>query len=175
MKRPHLEHVLRAAAAITGETEFIVLGSQAVLAQFPAPPDGMLVSVEADLYPLHHPELADVIDGCIGRDSPFHATFGYYADGIGPETALLPPDWNQRAVRFTSPSTGGAVAIVPEIHDLAASKLMAGREKDLAWVTAAVEAGIVDPAVLTVRVAAIGADDAVRAVAIGRAQRLKGR
>ncbi len=36
MKREHLEHVLRAAAAITNESEFIVLGSQALLASVPA-------------------------------------------------------------------------------------------------------------------------------------------
>ena len=32
MQRPQLEHVIRAAAGITGATEIVVIGSQAVLA-----------------------------------------------------------------------------------------------------------------------------------------------
>ncbi|MBF0335000.1 MAG: hypothetical protein HQL40_15350 [Alphaproteobacteria bacterium] len=89
MKLPDLEHVLRAAAAITGEAEFVVVGSTAILAQFPNAPAGLVMSQEADLYPVAHPELGDLIEGTIGRDSPFHGTFGYYADAVGPETAKL--------------------------------------------------------------------------------------
>ncbi len=44
MQRPHLEHLIRASAAITGAREFIVVGSQAVLGQFPDAPEEMLVS-----------------------------------------------------------------------------------------------------------------------------------
>lgn len=175
MKRPELEHVLRAAAAITGETEFVVLGSQAVLVQYSAPPGDMLLSVEADLYPLHKPDMADLIDGSIGRESPFHSTFGYYADGVDDTTAKLPAGWTERAVRYCSPNTGGATAIAPELHDLAVSKLVAGREKDLAWVEAAVRAGLADPAVLAQRVAETPIEDAVKALALQRAERLKAR
>ena len=31
--------------------------------------------------------LADKIDGAIGEGSQFHQTYGYYAQGVGPETA----------------------------------------------------------------------------------------
>jgi hypothetical protein len=58
----------------------------------------------------------------------------------------------------------GAIGIAPEIHDLCASKLVAFREKDLAYVGAAVEAGLVEPATLLTRVAEIDAvPQAVRA------------
>jgi hypothetical protein len=40
---PIKEHSIRAAAAITGAHEFIVIGSQAVLGQFPNPPEELLV------------------------------------------------------------------------------------------------------------------------------------
>ena len=43
-----------------------------------------------------------MIDGCIGELSPFHETFGYYAHGIGPETAVLPAKWKTRLVRVTN-------------------------------------------------------------------------
>ena len=44
MQRPQLEHIIRAAAAITGAQEFIIIGSQAVLGQFPGAPAELLVS-----------------------------------------------------------------------------------------------------------------------------------
>ena len=37
MNRQELEHIVRAAAGITGETEFIVIGSQSILGNFPMP------------------------------------------------------------------------------------------------------------------------------------------
>jgi hypothetical protein len=90
MRRPQLEHIIRAAAAITGAKEFVVIGSQAVLGQFPNPPDELTVSIEADLFTLRNSTDADLIDGSIGEASPFHKTFGYYAHGVGEETAVLP-------------------------------------------------------------------------------------
>ena len=39
MHRPQLEHIIRAATGITGTTEFVIVGSQAVLGQFPEAPD----------------------------------------------------------------------------------------------------------------------------------------
>lgn len=152
MNRRQIEHVLRAAAAITGLKHFVLVGSQAALVQHPSLPVPMLESDEVDIYPRDQPELADVVDGAIGRDSPFHATFGYYADGVGPETAKLPAGWEERAFRLHNPHTGGATAIAPELHDLAAAKLIAGREKDVAWVEAAVGARLVDPSVLADRI-----------------------
>jgi hypothetical protein len=139
-----LAHVLRAARAITGETVFVLLGSQAVLAQFPEAPEILLRSNEIDLYPKFRPDLAEVIEGAMGAGSPFHGAFGYHADGIGPETAILPTGWEARAITLDKhPSLEGAIGICPEIHDLAASKLVAFREKDRDWVTASISAGLV--------------------------------
>lgn len=87
MTRAELEHVIRAAAAISGEEHIVVVGSQAILGQFPNAPAELLVSMEADLYPRSAPEKADLIEGSIGELSPFHDTFGYYAEGVGPSTA----------------------------------------------------------------------------------------
>jgi hypothetical protein len=142
VKIEQFEHVLRAAAGLTGETIFVVVGSQAVLAQHPHLPAAMSRSVELDIYPKFRPDLADVIDGAIGADSPFHGTFGYHADGVGPETARLPRSWEERAIEFSEPTTH-ATALCPEIHDLAVSKLLAGREKDFDWMFAATEAKLV--------------------------------
>jgi hypothetical protein len=98
MKREHLEHILRAAAAVTNEREFVVLGSQSLLASVPDIRPPLDQSMELDLYPLHAPEAATLIDGTIGELSPFNETFGYYAHGVGPGTAVLPRNWRSRAV-----------------------------------------------------------------------------
>ena len=91
MTREQLEHLLRAAADIADDDTIVVIGSQAILGQFPDAPASMRVSMEADLWPLHHHERADLIEGAIGELSPFHQTFGHYAQGVGEETALAPP------------------------------------------------------------------------------------
>jgi hypothetical protein len=99
MNRAQLEHIIRAAAAITNEYEIVVVGSQAILGAYPDAPEGLLESMEADVYPLHHPELSDLIDGSIGELSPFDKNFGYYAQGVGSNTAILPRGWEERCNR----------------------------------------------------------------------------
>ena len=59
MQRPQLEHIIRAAAGITGAPEFVIIGGQAVLGQFPTAPAELLVSIEADVFTLRDP--ADAI------------------------------------------------------------------------------------------------------------------
>jgi hypothetical protein len=101
MTRDQLEHLIGAAAVIADDDTIVVIGSQAVLGQFPDAPEPMRVSEEADLFPLHHPERADLIEGSIGELSPFHQTFGYYAQGVAEETAILPEGWKDRAWRLS--------------------------------------------------------------------------
>ncbi len=130
MTRSDLEHLIRAAGTIAGDRELVIIGSQAVLGQFPDAPGVLSRSMEVDLYPLSRPELADSIDGAIGEGSPFHQTHGYYAQGVGPDTATLPRNWQKRLVRIENPNTGGFAGLCLEVHDLAISKYVAGREKD---------------------------------------------
>ena len=151
MRRRDLEHVIRASADIADDEEIVVVGSQAILGSHPDAPAGMLRSIEADVYPRSHPERADVIDGAIGEGSPFHDTFGYYAHGVGPETAKAPQGWEERLVVVRNDGTRGAAGLCLEPHDLVLAKLAAGREKDWGFAREALEAGIVDRAVLLVR------------------------
>jgi hypothetical protein len=87
MNRAELEHIIRAASGITGDDDIVVVGSQAVLAQFPEAPAALLASMEADVYPRHRPNLSIQVDGAIGERSIFHETFGYYAHGVDETTA----------------------------------------------------------------------------------------
>ncbi len=77
MNREQLEHVLRAASAITGADRLVVIGSQAILGQYPAAPDELTSSIELDVFTFRSPDDAELIDGTIGEMSPFHQTFGY--------------------------------------------------------------------------------------------------
>jgi hypothetical protein len=134
MKRHELEHIIRAAGAISETKELVILGSQAILAKYPNAPEELTVSQEVDTYPLDNPQLADLIDGCIGELSPFHEQFGYYAHGVGPETACLPRNWRERAIGICNESTKDIMGLCLSPVDLAASKLVAGRDKDILFV-----------------------------------------
>ncbi len=150
MLRSELVHVLRASAAISNETSFVLIGSQAVLLLLDEPPADLLRSTEIDLYPAMHPEKADLIDGAIGALSTFHDTFGYHADGVAPETASLPKDWMSRAV-FTY--VGDVTAICPDLHDLTVSKCAAAREKDADYIRVLLRHQLVKLDVLVERIA----------------------
>jgi hypothetical protein len=153
--RSELEHLLRAAADITNDDAIVVIGSQAILGQFPDAPETLRVSVEADLFPLHHPERADLIDGSIGELSPFHATYGYYAQGVSETTATLPAGWRERLIAVHNPNTRGATGLCLEIHDLLVAKSIAGREKDRLFVREAIRHHLADKAILLERLALV--------------------
>jgi hypothetical protein len=148
LKREDFEHVVRAAADVTDD-EIVVIGSQAVLAQYPEAPEPLTSSLEADVFPRHHPERADEIDGAIGDGSPFHEINGYYAHGVGPETLIAPAGWEGRLIKVVVPaelqSGKTATAWALEIHDLVLSKLAAGRQRDLDFAKEAIAAGMADP------------------------------
>ena len=162
MTREQLEHLIRAAAIIADDDAIVVIGSQAILGQFPDAPKPMRVSVEADLFPLNHPERADLIEGSIGELSPFHETFGYYAEGVAEETAVLPEGWRDRLVVVQNENTRGAKGLCLEVHDLLVSKVIAGREKDLAFLGEAARHRMADPGELLRRLGTVEVAPEVR-------------
>ncbi|MEO1302779.1 MAG: DUF6036 family nucleotidyltransferase [Myxococcota bacterium] len=155
MNRKQFEHVIRAAGDIADDDELIVIGSQAILGAVAQAPASMLVSMEVDLYPKNHPERADLVDGSIGEGSPFHETFGYYAQGVGPETALLPVGWENRLVPVANANTRGVTGWCLELHDLFVRKCLAGREKDHRFLRDALAELDVDRALLASRLAEV--------------------
>lgn len=163
MRRHELEHLIRAAAAVTNEYEIVVIGSQSILGAVADPPAVLLQSMEADCYPLKQPELADLIDGAIGELSPFHERFGYYAQGVGPETAVLPAGWQERLVKLQNENTDLKIGWCLEPHDLAAAKLVAGREKDAPFVQTMLRHELIKLNTLLDRVQALPLDNDARA------------
>ena len=130
------------------------------------------MSVEADLFPRNHPDRADLVDGSIGELSPFHDTFGYYAQGVGPDTAVLPEGWAGRLIAINNANTRGITGWCLEVHDLVISKLVAGRAKDLRFARTVLGAGMVSGDTLTERLSATALDDPLRGVVGARLKAL---
>jgi len=168
LNRLDLEHIIRAAAEIADDDEIIVIGSQAILGSFPDAPKELLVSTEADVYPKNRPDRADLIDGSIGEGSPFHATYGYYAQGVDETTAILPPGWRDRLVPVRNENTRGNTGWCLEPHDLVVSKTIAGREKDLLFLEGAARHRLVDHNRLLARLEETELDDPRRNLAAAR-------
>ena len=135
MNRENLEHILRAASAITRQNRFLIIGSQSIIGVVDDPPGVLGASMEADIVALDAPELTDLVEGSLGELSMFHETFGYYAQAVGLETAILPNGWEKRLKPIQSPLSP-AVGLALDPADLAVAKLAAGREKDGPFVAA---------------------------------------
>ena len=149
MNREDLEHVIRASGDITRHYEFVIVGSQSILGAVPHPEAVFRMSAEADIYPLHSPDLAEKIEGAIGEGSHFHDTNGYYAQGVGPETAILPTGWFKRVHRLQNANTNSFVGYCLDPLDLFLSKAVAGRDKDRVFCCALIQHGYVTlPALL---------------------------
>jgi len=116
-----------------------------------------------------------LIDGGIGELSPFHETFGYYAHGVDETTATLPEGWRERLVPIRNENTRGATGWCLEVHDLAVSKLIAGREKDLTFLAALFRHRLASPETVRERLGATALpSESFRAAVLARLQRLSG-
>lgn len=148
MNRSQLAHVLRAACRISEDKDVLVIGSQSILGTYDEDdlPREATASLEADIAFLDDPKRikADKVEGAIGEFSGFHTMNGFYAEGIHLETAVLPVGWRQRLVRWDLQSSYPATPHFLDPHDLAVSKLIAGREKDIAFVNALIKAALID-------------------------------
>jgi hypothetical protein len=132
MKKQELDHVLRAAGRITGERQFIIIGSQSLHGKYPDLADDIVKSAEVDLLAVKSPGRTEWLNA-IGVYSRFHETFGYYADPVDEKTATLPKGWKGRLVTLPAGDTEGVKGLCLEPHDLAIAKYVASREKDLVF------------------------------------------
>ncbi|MBF0103853.1 MAG: hypothetical protein HQM16_00885 [Deltaproteobacteria bacterium] len=153
MKRHEFEHTIRAAGAILGVNKVLVIGSQAIHASIDFDLPEAQRSIEANIAALNDKEgaLADLIDGSIGELSMFQESFGYYAQGVTTQTAVLPGGWQKRLVPFLTPATNGVTALCLEPHDLWISKAIAGRPKDFDFCGALLKKNLVQIKTLRLR------------------------
>lgn len=151
MTRAELEHAIRAACDVSGDTQVYVFGSQAILGQYPDAPMSLRQSAEADIAPVTAVEMVDAIDANLGALSPFHDAYGFYVHGVSIEAAVLPAGWRRRVVRVRNQNTRDAEGLCIEAHDLAISKLVAFRDKDRDFVRVLILEQLVSPRKLLLR------------------------
>lgn len=164
MTYDQLEHAIRAACNVSGDTDLYIFGSQAILGEHPDAPPELRTSIEVDVQPQNKPETTDKIDGALGELSQFHKTHGFYVHGVLIEAATLPAGWSDRTIPVSHPiATHGNTGHCLEAHDLAASKLFAYREKDRQFVRILLMEGFVDPEVLRERIETLPVDDEIKA------------
>ncbi|MFJ4029820.1 DUF6036 family nucleotidyltransferase [Paenarthrobacter sp. NPDC089989] len=171
MRREELEHAIRAATEIIHNDRVIVIGSQSILGSYTEDqlPVAATMSDEVDIAPMSDDDagtLADSIDAAIGEWSPFHAQFGFYVQGVGRGTAVLPRDWEFRLVSVRNENTKNSTGLCLDPYDLCAAKLIAGRTKDHAFVVALVESKLIDPVALVERIKLIDPAEHRRANAL---------
>lgn len=166
MTRAELEHAIRAACEVAQDSEVYVFGSQAILGQYPDAPAELRQSAEADIAPKNHPEHADRVDAVLGELSQFHQTHGFYVHGLTIEAATLPRGWERRAQVVANENTRGNKGICVEAHDLAASKLVAFRDKDREFVRALIIQRMIRPErlVRTINLLAIPEEERTRLI-----------
>jgi hypothetical protein len=142
MKKQQVDHVLRAAGRITGEKQFIIIGSQSLHGKHPDMADDIVRSAEVDLIAKHDASRTEWLNA-IGQDSKFHEEFGYYADPVDESTATLPKGWKGRLVNLPAGDTDGVAGLCLDPHDLAIAKYVAGRKKDAVFTRELASRGIV--------------------------------
>jgi hypothetical protein len=168
VNRQQLAHLLQSACAIAHDADVLVLGSQSILGSFDEedlPPEAT-ASQEADIAFLDDPgrDKAHEVEGVIGEMSTFHETNGIYAEGVHIEVAVLPAGWKDRLVSWDVKSSKPAEPRFLDPHDLAVSKLAAGRQKDHAFVLSLIHSGLLDAALIHERASMLpsGTDPRVR-------------
>ena len=100
--------------------------------------------------------------------------YGYHAQGVGPEAAVLPEGWRDRLVKIQNQNTDLKIGYCLEPHDLAASKLAAGRDKDWPFVKTLLAHHIVEVTTLTERIAQLPVSSATKARLVAWVAQKKG-
>jgi hypothetical protein len=161
--RDQLEHAIRAACDVAEDSEVWVFGSQAILGEFPDAPEALRASIEVDMQPKNRPDKADLVDGALGEMSVFHKTHDFYVHGLLIDGSAFPKGWQHRAKPVVDEiSTRGKIGWCVEIHDLAASKLAAYREKDRDFVRALLIERMIAPEALIARINLLNIDEELR-------------
>ena len=168
MTRDQLEHAIRAACDVADDNELLIFGSQSILGGHPNAPPELRASVEVDVQPKNRPEKVDSIDGALGELSPFHEMHGFYVQGVSIEVAQLPEGWEDRTHQVKNDNTRGNTGYCLEVHDLAASKLAAFRDKDRDFVRVLLIEQIIDADIFLHRIDLLPVSDEIKERSLGK-------
>lgn len=130
VQKSDLFELVRQIKQIAPEEIPIIVGSQAVQVITQILPEIVQQSIECDfLLASGKSETRAEINKKLGVFSSYQLEHGFYADALGLATVILPTGWQERLQKLED-ENGNVIAYVAEIHDIAISKLIAGREKD---------------------------------------------
>lgn len=172
MNRSQLEHLIRAASALTQHTQFVICGSQALLALGEDAPEELISSLTADIFIPGDSQKTSLVGQSLGEMSVFDQTFQYCARAVDEEELVLPEGWRDRVIPIESADTAGATGYCLEVHDLAISKLASGKDEDFTFLLALLSHQLVDEGTLEDRLAATELSTLLRADCEGRFARL---
>lgn len=133
MRKSDLFELIRQIKVLAPEEIPVIVGSQVVHLITNFLPEIIQQSIECDfLFFGGKSETRAEINKKLGVFSKFQIKHGFYADALGLATVILPTGRQDRLQPFKDES-GNLIAIFGEIHDIAVSKLIAGREKDFVF------------------------------------------
>lgn len=118
MRRAELQRIIFEVGRRFDQNDFFIIGSAAILAVLPDPPEGALTATrDVDVLPLGDEDrIANQISWVIGEASDFDVENGFYAEGVTSETPTFAPrDWKRRALRVDADDF---TAWCMEPHDL---------------------------------------------------------
>ena len=137
MRKSDLFDLITSVKSIVPNEHLIIAGSQAAHAVTNYIPEIAKKSVECDfLFASGKAELRAKINKEMGVLTEYQDEHGYYADAVGLATIVLPSGWENR-LRPLHDGTETVVADCIDIYDVAVSKLVAGRDKDLEFLESA--------------------------------------
>ena len=151
MTRDDLRLLFAQARKLSGESDFVVLGSLAALGYAGKLPARMAMSVDVDAYGKSDPARIFDLTPKLGQGSAFEAAHGYYLDPISPRIATLPDGWEERLVRIELEP--GLAAWFLEPNDAAVSKYARMEPRDREWIRAGLEAAILSLPIIESRFA----------------------
>jgi hypothetical protein len=161
VKLEDLSRLFARARELCGETDYVVLGSLAVLGYAGEVPARMAASIDVGAFTKGDPERVFEIDTSLGQGSPFEAEHGYYLDPISPHVATLPAGWEARLVRRQLEPE--LVAWFLEPHDAAVSKYARLEPRDREWIRPGLRTGVLRAPILERRFADTAFLDAAEA------------
>lgn len=150
MNREQLHALLAQAKARVNHSEFVIVGSLAILGAVSAPPSTMVMSIDVDTYLKNDPERTSELVVALGQGSAFEDEFGYYLDPVSPNLPSFPEGWQDRLILL---DFGDVKAFFVDPNDVAVSKYMRGEDRDLRWLRAGLKEKLLSMDIIERRIA----------------------
>ena len=150
MNREQLYALLVQARTQVHHTEFVIVGSLAILGSVGKPPSTMVMSIDVDTYLKNDPQRTGELVEALGQGSAFEDEFGYYLDPVSPNLPSFPEGWQDRLVLL---DFGDIQAFFVDANDVAVSKYMRGEERDLRWLRAGLKDKLLNMDIIERRIA----------------------